>query len=95
MSWYHDISMDTIRNEIELGRAVRSARKRLGLTQAELAQQAQVSRAYLIMLEQGKGIRAELGRALSVIRALGLQIKLIPNPPISFEDALEQLLDKD
>jgi len=86
--------MDTIRNEIELGRAIREARRQLGLTQAELAHKAQVSRAYVITLEQGTGIRAELGRALRVIRALGLQLQLLPIEASSYEDALAELLDQ-
>ena len=86
--------MNTIRNEMELGTAIRNTRKRLGLTQSELASKAQVSRAYVIMLEQGTGIRAELGRVLRVVRALGLQFAVVPNASPSFEDALEQLLDK-
>lgn len=38
-----------------LGRAVRSARKRLGLSQDELAEAAGVSRATLQVIEQGRG----------------------------------------
>lgn len=93
MSWYGDI-VDFVRNEIELGQAVRDARKGLGWTQATLAEKAQVSRAYVITLEQGAGARAELGRALRVIRALGAQLALVPDPTPSYSDALTQLLDR-
>ena len=86
--------MDAVRNEIELGRVIRDTRKCLGMTQAALAEKAQVSRAYIIMLEQGTGIRAELGRVLRVIRALRLQLVATPDTTPSFEDALEQLLGK-
>ncbi|MCL2826936.1 MAG: helix-turn-helix domain-containing protein [Eggerthellaceae bacterium] len=83
-----------MRNEIELGRAIREMRKQRGLTQAELAKQAQVSRAYVIMLEQGTGTRAELGRAIRVVRALGQQLALVPDTTLPYEEALQQLLDR-
>jgi len=86
--------MNTVSSEIDLGRAIRDKRKQLGLTQAELAEKAQVSRAYIVMLEQGSGIRAELGRVLRVIRALDLQLALTPRATLTYEDALKQLLDR-
>ena len=54
-----------------LGAAVRSARKRHGLTQARLAATAKVSRLFVIELEAGHP-RAELGKVLSVLDALGI-----------------------
>lgn len=52
-----------------LGATIRQARKRQALTQAELAQLADVSRSFIIDLEDGHP-RAELGKVLSVLRAL-------------------------
>ncbi|WP_217996495.1 helix-turn-helix domain-containing protein [Piscicoccus intestinalis] len=54
-----------------LGRAVRDVRKRQNLTQAELAHRAHVSRMFVIDLEAGHP-RAELGKALAVLEALGI-----------------------
>ena len=45
----------------QIGAAIRGARSRQGLTQKDLADQAGVSRRWLIMLESGNGERAELG----------------------------------
>jgi HTH-type transcriptional regulator/antitoxin HipB len=50
--------------------ALRSARKRLGLTQAELALAAGVGVRFLVELEHGKPT-ARLGLVLRVIDALG------------------------
>lgn len=52
-----------------LGVTIRQARKRQALTQAELAQMADVSRSFIIELEDGHP-RAELGKVLSVLKAL-------------------------
>lgn len=54
-----------------LGSTVRDVRKQLSLTQAELAHRAHVSRMFVIDLESGHP-RAELGKALSVLGALGI-----------------------
>lgn len=54
-----------------LGTAVRDVRKRQSLTQAELAHRAHVSRMFVIDLEAGHP-RAELGKALAVLAALGI-----------------------
>lgn len=52
-----------------LGSAIRAARKRAGLSQEQLAQNAGVSRSWLSRLEGGKRT-AEIGRILSVLHAL-------------------------
>ena len=44
MSRYHDTMIRTAGNVLELGAAIRDARKRRGWTQAELADKAGVSR---------------------------------------------------
>lgn len=50
---------------------VRDARLTQGLTQQDLAQVAGVSRQWIVALEKGAP-RAEIGRVLEVLRALGL-----------------------
>ena len=61
-----------------IGLAVRDARRDRGLTQAQLAKMARVSRAWLISLESGNNERAELGLVLSTLRALDLTVRIAP-----------------
>ena len=58
-----------------LGAAIRSQRKRLGLTQQELADACGCSIMYLSNLERGKET-AELGIALRIVNLLGLDMTL-------------------
>lgn len=58
-----------------LGRALREERRRQGLTQADLADRARVSRGWLIRLEGGHGT-AEMDTVFRVITALGLTVTL-------------------
>ncbi|WP_223286165.1 helix-turn-helix domain-containing protein [Kocuria atrinae] len=62
----------------QLGAAIHDARRAAGLTQAELAKQAEVSREWLIGIEQGSRPRAELGKILDVLRVLKMSILLQP-----------------
>lgn len=65
----------TVNTPAALGAAVRERRLRSGLTQAELAGLAGVSRAWLIRLEDGHP-RAELFRVLATLRALHADVHL-------------------
>ena len=58
-----------------LGSAVRQARRDAGLTQAELAAQAGVSRPWLSQLENGKR-SVEVGKVLAVLAALDLYMDI-------------------
>ncbi|HEX6473362.1 MAG TPA: helix-turn-helix domain-containing protein [Streptosporangiaceae bacterium] len=60
----------------ELGAYVRQRRRRLRLTQRELADRAGASRQWVVALEAGKG-RAELGLVLSTLSALDLDLDLV------------------
>lgn len=64
----------------DLARAVRAARERMGLTPAQLAARARVSRMYVYQLELGKDT-ARADKALAVLAALGVQALLVPGPP--------------
>lgn len=64
----------TLTTPAQLGAVVRGARTRAGLTQAQLADRAGVSRRWLIALEHGAGERAELGKILDTLDALGLAL---------------------
>ncbi|MDQ4114382.1 MAG: helix-turn-helix transcriptional regulator [Actinomycetota bacterium] len=63
----------------EIGELVRSVRKTLGLTQAELAELAGVGRRFVIELEAGHG-RAELRKVADVMRTVGLEVSDEPDP---------------
>jgi y4mF family transcriptional regulator len=63
----------------DLGAAVREARSHQGLTQAELASRAGVSRDWLVRLEQGHP-RLEVQLVLDVLAAAGLALATGPQP---------------
>lgn len=84
--------MTPIRNEIELGAALRDRRESARLTQAQLAERAGVSRAFIIDIERGRRPRAELNRVLAVIRALDAAVSLVDHRARSAEQALSELL---
>lgn len=63
-----------------LGQAVRRARKALGLRQDELAAAAGVGLRFVVELERGKPT-VQMGRALAVLEAVGLDLALGQRPP--------------
>ena len=75
----------------QIGAAIRSARKRAGITQAELADRAGVSRRWLITLERGQAERAELGKILDTLDTLDLTITITPRRKNPLTDLLEEL----
>jgi HTH-type transcriptional regulator/antitoxin HipB len=62
-----------IRAPVDLGLIVRERRRKLGLSQSQLARTAGVGRQWLVALEQGKA-GAELGMVLRTLSALGLAL---------------------
>lgn len=58
----------------QIGPAVRDARKRLGLTQAQVAERAQVSRRFVSELEAGTRPGAEFARIVAVLGAVGREL---------------------
>lgn len=85
--------MRFIANEIQLGAALRERRERAGMTQGRLAERAGVSRAFIIDLERGRRPRAELGRVLSIMRALDAAIMLVDDDHRDTDDILTELLE--
>ena len=67
--------MNSIRTPLELGEALRAARKHLGLTQSQLALAAGVGVRFIVDLEAGKPT-LRLEHVLRVIEALGGEIQL-------------------
>lgn len=77
--------MVAVESVAELGLALRRARKRLGLTQAELALAAGVGVRFLVELEHGKpSVRMAL--VLRVIDALGGELDLSVPPALEQAD---------
>lgn len=66
-------------NAHDLGRYVRDRRRAAGLSQADLATRATVSRRWLSDLETGKPT-IEVGLVFKVISALGLYLDCRPEP---------------
>ncbi len=77
--------MTTIRSPEQLGGALRAARKRLGLTQPELALAAGVGVRFMVELEAGKPT-LQLERVLRVIDALGGEVQVAGLPRALAED---------
>jgi len=59
----------------DLTASIRQARKKLGWTQAELAERSGVSRDWIIGLEKGKP-SLDLGLVLRTMKALDLQLSV-------------------
>lgn len=68
----------TVRSIRDLAAAVRGRRIDLGMSQADLAAHAGVSRKWIYEFEAGKST-AELGLLLRVLDALGLALELAPD----------------
>ncbi|MDP5225769.1 MULTISPECIES: helix-turn-helix domain-containing protein [Arthrobacter] len=81
--------MTVIRTASDLGKAIRGARIQAGLSQAELARRAGLSRKFIGELESGKET-AELGSALRVSEALGLTLR---GPDLTPQAVLEDAAD--
>ena len=77
--------MTIVRSPQQLGITLRAARKRLGLTQPQLALAAGVGVRFIVDLEAGKPT-LRLENMLRVIDALGGQIQLNGLPLVSSSD---------
>lgn len=65
--------MNTISSSTDLGNVIRKERKRLGVTQKELAMAAGTGLRFLIELERGKPT-SQLAGAFKVLQALGIKL---------------------
>ena len=76
-----------IRTPLDLGLVIRDRRRKLGLSQTELARKVGVGRQWIVAIERGKS-RAELGLVLRTFSALGLSItsETDHRPPRSSDD---------
>jgi HTH-type transcriptional regulator/antitoxin HipB len=80
--------MTSIRSPQQLGRALRAARKQLGLTQPRLALAAGVGVRFIVDLEAGKST-LRLENVLRVIDALGGELQLSGLPSVAADDPPE------
>jgi len=67
--------MKTIMNSTDLGATIRAERKRLKVTQKELAMVAGVGLRFLIELERGK-TTSQIEGVFKVLQALGLKLMI-------------------
>ena len=76
----------------EIARAVREHRKRLRLTQQQLASQAKVSRALLSELEAGRLPELGVRKLFRILRAVGLDLRVttLNQRRPTLEDLLEE-----
>ena len=66
----------------DIGRLVRETRKGLGVTQKELALTSGTGLRFIIELEKGKET-AEIGKVLTILQTLGIQLKLTTPPAVT------------
>ena len=67
-----------------IGRYLGAARLDAGMTQAELAEKAGVSRTWLIHFEAGKKRRAQMDTVFKVLRALECEMVIQPKSVSAF-----------
>jgi transcriptional regulator with XRE-family HTH domain len=70
----------SVQDSIQLGRTIREARLALGLSQTELARDAQVGRQWLVGLEAGGKTSAPLNMIWRLLRELHLDLTLDSRP---------------
>jgi HTH-type transcriptional regulator / antitoxin HipB len=63
----------------DIGKLVRETRKGLGVTQKALAMTSGTGLRFIIELERGKET-AEIGKVLTILQTLGIQLALTPPP---------------
>ena len=64
-------------NAKQIGEQVKAARKRLGVTQKDLALTSGTGLRFIIEVEKGKPT-CQLGKVLTVLNTLGITLKLTP-----------------
>lgn len=63
----------------QIGELIRDTRKKLGVTQKDLALTSGTGMRFIIDLEKGKET-CELGKTLTILNTLGIKIGLTPPP---------------
>jgi HTH-type transcriptional regulator / antitoxin HipB len=73
-------NMKAVKNSVELGAAIRAERKRIGVTQKQLAMAAGTGLRFLIELERGKST-SRIDGVFKVLQALGAGLAVEANRP--------------
>ncbi|HEY6272300.1 MAG TPA: helix-turn-helix transcriptional regulator [Terriglobales bacterium] len=76
-----------------VGERVAAQRRRLGLSQAELARKASISRATLDAIENGRAGELGFSKVVRLLSVLGLELKL--QEAISRRPTLDDLMEED
>lgn len=76
---------DLAREPRQLGKLVRNARKRRGISQAELGEQAGLRQETISLIETGHPA-AKLQTILSVLAALDLELRIVPRSKFGAAD---------
>jgi HTH-type transcriptional regulator/antitoxin HipB len=63
----------------QIGKLIRNTRKKMGVTQKDLALTSGTGMRFIIDLEKGKET-CEIGKALAILDTLGIKIILTPPP---------------
>ena len=63
----------------QIGRMIRDTRKRLGVTQKDLALTSGTGLRFVIDLEKGKET-CQIGKVLTILQTLGIKLVLTPPP---------------
>lgn len=63
-------------NPEDIAQAVRTTRRQLGITQADLALTSGTGLRFIVDLEKGKPT-CQLGKALAVVNTLGIRLSLV------------------
>ena len=69
----------------QIGELIRDIRKRLGVTQKDLALTSGTGMRFVIDLEKGKET-CEIGKALTILHTLGIKVILTPPPAQAKEE---------
>ena len=75
--YYHSRSgMKTIEDSRTLGEAIRQQRRRLKVTQKDLAMASGSGLRFIVDLEKGKPT-CQMGKALEIVRVLGMKLEIL------------------
>jgi len=78
---------------LSIGAQIAAQRKKLGLSQSELARKASISRATLDALENGRSGELGFAKITKLLSALGLELKLQKTG--SRRPTLDELMEED
>ncbi len=73
--------MTAARTGADLAALIRAARRRAGWSQTQLARAAGTTRQWISLLEGGGHRRAEMGKVIATLAALGLELRSVATQP--------------